>query len=286
MQPRSFISFANPVVLPCGSACAITPQPFARNIPGNISSAMARFLPWSLKSSTSFSTAAIPITALPASVAPTAAWNTCRRSVARCAASVPLANNGVPGEVLTLHTFGDYLNFRPHIHAIATDGLFDRTGAFTPLPDAQLRQLNARGIQRLLISKKAQVLSAPKLTQYANTQAEVRIVHEIPYFAPTNSLYDLRFADVGISAAVKVILADGDVVTLDTHITQTTMTGRKKLPTADLDAGEPLLDKQEIKTVVKAKLGEDTFLGSSRTKTATGRHDYLLVIARVTREGK
>jgi type II secretory pathway component GspD/PulD (secretin) len=154
------------------------------------------------------------------------------------------------------------------------------------IAEAELRQLNARGIQRLLMDKKAQVLAAPKLTQYANTLAEMQIGEDVAYFAPTNSLYDLRYADVGISAAVKVIPADGDVVTLDAHITLTTMTGRKKLPTADLDAGEPLLDKQEIKTVVKAQLGENTFLGSSKTRTATGRQDYLLVIARVTREGK
>jgi type II secretory pathway component GspD/PulD (secretin) len=138
----------------------------------------------------------------------------------------------------------------------------------------------------MLTDKKADVLSAPKIAQYANSQAEMRVGQEIAYFAPTNSLYDLRHADVGIRAAVKVIPADGDVVTLDAQITQTTMTGRKRLPAADLDAGEPLLDRQEIKTVVKARLGENTFLGSSKTKTSNGRQDYLLVIARVTREMK
>jgi len=33
---------------------------------------------------------------------------------------------GVPGIVLTLHTFGEYLDFHPHIHALVADGLFVR----------------------------------------------------------------------------------------------------------------------------------------------------------------
>ena len=31
---------------------------------------------------------------------------------------------GVPGIILTLHTFGEYLDFHPHIHALVADGLF------------------------------------------------------------------------------------------------------------------------------------------------------------------
>jgi len=59
--------------------------------------------------------------------------------------------------VLTLHTFGDYLNFHPHIHAIATDGLFDRHGTFIALPDAKLRDLRdlfRAKIFRLLVQRK------------------------------------------------------------------------------------------------------------------------------------
>ena len=31
---------------------------------------------------------------------------------------------GVPGIILTLHTFGEYLDFHPHVHALVADGLF------------------------------------------------------------------------------------------------------------------------------------------------------------------
>jgi hypothetical protein len=65
--------------------------------------------------------------------------------------------DGAPGVVLTLHTFGGYLNFHPHIHAIATDGVFDRTGVFTPLPEAKLRALRdlfRAKVFRLLVQRK------------------------------------------------------------------------------------------------------------------------------------
>jgi Putative transposase len=34
---------------------------------------------------------------------------------------------GVPGIILTLHTFGEYLDFHPHIHALVADGLFGKS---------------------------------------------------------------------------------------------------------------------------------------------------------------
>ncbi len=50
--------------------------------------------------------------------------------------------DGVPGVVLSLHTFGDYPEkFHPHIHAIVSDGLFLKTGAFYVMPDADLKPL-------------------------------------------------------------------------------------------------------------------------------------------------
>ena len=34
--------------------------------------------------------------------------------------------NGIPAVIMTLHTFGEYLHFHPHIHALVADGLFLR----------------------------------------------------------------------------------------------------------------------------------------------------------------
>ena len=65
---------------------------------------------------------------------------------------------GVPGLIMTLHTFGEYLDFHPHIHALVADGLFLRElpesapapasglqppacGSFLPLPESPLTPL-------------------------------------------------------------------------------------------------------------------------------------------------
>ncbi len=40
------------------------------------------------------------------------------------------AHDGVPAIVMAIHTFGEYLDFHPHLHALVADGLFDREGRF------------------------------------------------------------------------------------------------------------------------------------------------------------
>ena len=48
----------------------------------------------------------------------------------------------MPGVVLSLRAFGDYPEkFHPHIHAIVSDGLFLKTGAFYVMPDVGLKPL-------------------------------------------------------------------------------------------------------------------------------------------------
>jgi len=46
-----------------------------------------------------------------------------------------------PAVILTLHTFGEYLDFHPHVHALVADGLFTRDGVFHPLPPLPLKPL-------------------------------------------------------------------------------------------------------------------------------------------------
>ena len=38
--------------------------------------------------------------------------------------------DGVLAIVMAIHTFGEYLDFHPHLHALVADGLFDREGKF------------------------------------------------------------------------------------------------------------------------------------------------------------
>jgi hypothetical protein len=93
---------------------------------------------------------------------------------------------GVPGIIMTLHTFGEYLDFQPHIHALVADGLFVREAlppepaattapdkprpacpGFLPLPETPLKPLeevfrakviNLLVEQRLLPVERVQVL--------------------------------------------------------------------------------------------------------------------------------
>ncbi len=46
-----------------------------------------------------------------------------------------------PALILTLHTFGEYLDFHPHIHALVADGLFTRDGQFHPLSEFPVKPL-------------------------------------------------------------------------------------------------------------------------------------------------
>ena len=46
-----------------------------------------------------------------------------------------------PGAVIAVQTFGDYQNFNPHLHVIATDGCFNSSGSFTVGPDPQSSDL-------------------------------------------------------------------------------------------------------------------------------------------------
>jgi len=49
---------------------------------------------------------------------------------------------GIPGVVMAIHTFGEYLDFHPHLHALVADGLFLREqGRFHILPETSLQPL-------------------------------------------------------------------------------------------------------------------------------------------------
>lgn len=57
----------------------------------------------------------------------------------RNATGLPVCN---PGLVMTIHTFGNYPEkFHPHLHAIATDGLFNKNGTFYVMPKTELKPL-------------------------------------------------------------------------------------------------------------------------------------------------
>ena len=45
------------------------------------------------------------------------------------------------GMAMAIQTFGEYLNFHPHLHAVVADGLFMKSGMFHVLPKGDIKQL-------------------------------------------------------------------------------------------------------------------------------------------------
>lgn len=70
-----------------------------------------------------------------------------------------------PALVLTLHTFGEYLDFHPHVHALVADGLFTRDGTFHPLPELPLKPLEELFRAHVLASLVAKKLLPPERVQ-------------------------------------------------------------------------------------------------------------------------
>lgn len=58
---------------------------------------------------------------------------------------------GIPGVVVAIQTFGDYVRWHPHLHALVADGLFLESGYFYVMPKTNLRPL--REIFRALVLK-------------------------------------------------------------------------------------------------------------------------------------
>ncbi len=54
--------------------------------------------------------------------------------------SVP-EENAVPGAVVAIHTFGDFLGWHPHLHVLCTDGCFYGNGMFRVAPLFEIKHL-------------------------------------------------------------------------------------------------------------------------------------------------
>jgi len=62
----------------------------------------------------------------------------------------------VPGIIVAVQTFGDRINFHPHLHLLVTEGGMDRAGIFRGLPrldDSRLAEIFAREVLRLLVGQ-------------------------------------------------------------------------------------------------------------------------------------
>ena len=70
--------------------------------------------------------------------------------------SVP-ENDPIPGAVIAMQTFGDFLGFNPHCHILVTDGCFyGGKGMFHVAPPLELKKLEAlfrHNVFRMLLAK-------------------------------------------------------------------------------------------------------------------------------------
>jgi len=62
----------------------------------------------------------------------------------------------VPGVIVAVQTFGERINFHPHLHLLVTEGGVERAGIFhriAHLDDSRLAEIFAREVLALLVSK-------------------------------------------------------------------------------------------------------------------------------------
>jgi len=66
-------------------------------------------------------------------------------------------NDPIPGAVIAVQTFGDFLRFNPHCHILVTDGCFcGNKGLFRVAPPLELKKLEAifqHKVLRILLNK-------------------------------------------------------------------------------------------------------------------------------------
>jgi hypothetical protein len=68
----------------------------------------------------------------------------------------------VPGAVIAIQTFGDFLGFHPHCHVLCTDGCFYGKGVFRVAPRSDPKDLRAVFEHRVL----RMLLSRGKITRW------------------------------------------------------------------------------------------------------------------------
>lgn len=77
--------------------------------------------------------------------------------------------DGLPSIVMAIHTFGEYMDFHPHLHALVADGLFVRSGLFYVLPEVSLKPLEELFRARLITFLAEKGLLPPARVQMLRT---------------------------------------------------------------------------------------------------------------------
>ncbi len=73
----------------------------------------------------------------------------------------------MPGVIAAIQTFGNRINFHPHLHYLVTEGGVDEEGDFHQIPridDARLAEIFAREVQSFLVGRE---LLSPEWTEHS-----------------------------------------------------------------------------------------------------------------------
>ena len=69
-------------------------------------------------------------------------WGVVKNYIAKhCNFTIVPDDDAVPGASFAVQTYGDFLNFNPHLHAIVSDGFFLEDGSFQTAPIFMLKDL-------------------------------------------------------------------------------------------------------------------------------------------------
>ncbi|NCD26806.1 MAG: hypothetical protein EOL86_14620 [Deltaproteobacteria bacterium] len=125
--------------------------------------------------------------------------NECLRDYLRVALDLP---EGILGAVMTIHTFGEYLDFHPHLHALVADGLFTSAGMFHVMPDVSLKPLEelfrARVLsflfgKGLLTKERADMLMSWKHSGFnVHRRRRVELMSATTWYASPNTSFVTR----------------------------------------------------------------------------------------------
>jgi hypothetical protein len=76
---------------------------------------------------------------------------------------------------MAIHTFGEYLDFHPHLHALVADGLFARSGLFYCLPNVSIEPLEEMFRARVITFLVDKGLLPPATGQHAARLGAFRV---------------------------------------------------------------------------------------------------------------
>jgi len=133
-----------------------------------------------------------------------------------------------------------------------------------------------------------QLISSPSVLTVEGQRSSIMQADPVEYFEKSGSVYLLKGTPANASPSIYmdfVIESVGDEqVQVDFHLILSVMTGRKKLASATLDVGEPILAKKEIPVKLRTQINQWFVPALYVSKgDSTGNKEYMIVLMQILR---